>query len=824
MTTRRHWEVSRHFLRAARARLPSLAHVSSASLLYIAAAVLITWPLALQFTSHLGALSGPGDPYLNLWILGWGLHAWVTDPLSVLQGRVFDANIFYPAAGALTFSDHFLLQAFVLSPVYALTGDTVLCYNLLLVGSIAASGLAMHVAVRGVTGSTAASVVAGLAWAIWPYRTAHLGHIQLQALYFLPLAVAAVHRLAAGQHVRTALGLGVLAALQATASVYYGVMTAIVVAVAALALAVGTGQWRSRQLWSRLVLAGSVGALLIVPVVLPYLQSQRQQGFGRNLYEAANHAAGLASYGQVPSVNAFYGRLGVLEPRVRTPGERDRSGAEHEMFPGVVVLALGVVGLWRGWRSDARPATWVGAALAVTGLVLSFGPEGVRPLYVALYDHVFGFEAIRAPARFAVVTMTGLVWLAAVGVRSIERRRPTSARVPLAIVLAPMLLLEYANVPLPLVVAPARETPTGQWLRTAAEAGPVVHLPISIDIESTPSMVQSLEHWRPIVNGYSGQRPALYSAIVEGLSGFPTPEGYATLRQLNVRFVASAAPIADAGAPGSPLVERATLPDGVIYEVRWTAESEAITEEAAVPVPVPPPPGPAPFAIGERLSYEISWESGPIDLAAGEATLSVVAPDASGSALGGSWAFEARATSADWVARFFEARDRFLTAADSELRPLLHTREIREGRRHYDRSYVFDRAASVVRSGDTPAAAASLDAVSLPTPEGVRDALTTFYYVRTFSLVPGDTLTLPVNDGGRNMVLHLLVGDHETIEHGGRPARTLRLEPRLARRIDRRQPLALTVWLSDDERRVPLAVSVSAGFGRLRADLVDYQR
>ena len=157
--------------------------------LYLAAACVVTWPLAIGMTSRLGALEGPGDPFLNLWILGWGMHAWLADPLGVFVGRAFDANIFFPATSTLTYSDHLLLPSLVVSPVYAFTGDAVLCYNLLVLASIAASGLAMHVLVRSLTGSTPAAVIAGLAWACWPYRTAHLLHLQLQALYFLPLAL-----------------------------------------------------------------------------------------------------------------------------------------------------------------------------------------------------------------------------------------------------------------------------------------------------------------------------------------------------------------------------------------------------------------------------------------------------------------------------------------------------------------------------------------------------------------------------------------------------------------------------------------------------------
>ena len=81
-------------------------------------------------------------------------EAWLGDPASIVDGRVFDANIFHPSSGTLTFSDHLLLQSLVLSPLYAATGSLALCYNVLLIGSIALSGLAIgdriQVRARGV--------------------------------------------------------------------------------------------------------------------------------------------------------------------------------------------------------------------------------------------------------------------------------------------------------------------------------------------------------------------------------------------------------------------------------------------------------------------------------------------------------------------------------------------------------------------------------------------------------------------------------------------------------------------------------------------------
>src|SRR5688572_27091497 len=262
---------------------------------YLLAAVILTWPLAIKFTTHLGAVEGAGDPFLNLWILGWGMQAWLSDPMSVLDGRVFNANIFHPAEGTLTFSDHLLLQSLVLSPLYAITGSLALCYNVLLIGSLALSGLAMHVLARSVTGSERAAVIAGLAWACWPYRTAHLLHLQLQSLYFLPLALLVLHRVAAARRWRDAWWLGVLAALQALSSVYYGVMSAIAIVVGAISLAWATGQWRGRRYWLRIAAAAAIGGVLIAPVVWPYWVTQQREGFGRNLFEAVQNSATMQS-------------------------------------------------------------------------------------------------------------------------------------------------------------------------------------------------------------------------------------------------------------------------------------------------------------------------------------------------------------------------------------------------------------------------------------------------------------------------------------------------------------------------------------------------
>lgn len=785
-------------------------------LVYAAAAVVTTWPLVRHPATLLGAPVGAGDPYLNLWILGWGMHAVLRDPASLVTGRVFDANIFHPAAGTLAYSDHLLLQSAAVAPVFALTGNVVICYNVLLLLSLVASAAAMHAFIRSVVGTTGGAYLAGLAWGFGSYRFAHLLHVQLQALYFLPLACLFVHRLVAGRRTRDAVGLGVIAGLQALSSVYYAVIGGVGLVTALVSLAVVAAPRGRGALVRRAVLAGVIGAAIVVPAGVVYWRVQQSEGFGRNLYEASRNAAYVDSYLQAPPGNALYGRTGWLRrPDAGDPGMPPHTGPERELFPGFVLLALALCGVWLGRRSDARAVVVASAAVAAIGFVLSLGPDGVTPLYAALHRYVFGFQAIRAPARFAVLVMLGLCGLAAVGWRELALRLARAARgralprAAMALILA-AAALEWLHVPVSLAPAPALHTPVGAWLRNQTAAGAVAVLPLGIDVDSTPAMVQSLEHRRPILNGYSGQRPVFYASLVDALSTFPSDQALVALRETDVRFVVTPAPVPT--DPTLPLVERARFPDATIYELTWTpAIEDRLARAASI---VPPPPGAIPFAPGETARYSVAWSGAGMNVEAGTLVLRVEGPP---------YRLVVEAATAPWISRLFEARDRFVTTTDAALLPQVHERDQNEGSRRVVRAFVFDPAARVVRIGRTVQEARAGPAVALPLAPHARDAIAALFYARTLPLDPGSRYRLPVNEGGRSLTVDLTVSGPERIVVRGRDVDVLRLEPRLQQQVQRRRAIQATLWVSADPRRVPVALDVDAGFGRVRAELVAYE-
>jgi hypothetical protein len=414
--------------------------------------------------------------------------------------------------------------------------------------------------------------------------------------------------------------------------------------------------------------------------------------------------------------------------------------------------------------------------------------------------------------------MLGLSLLAAIGLA----RTTVTPRV--IALIAALMMAEYLNAPLNLVAAPDTTTKAGQWLRSQTPGGAVLYLPVSLDKENTTYMVHSLEHRRPVVNGYSGQRPAYFTSVADAFADPASLDARAMLKELDVRFVVSPGPLAIADAPHSPYVERETFGDQTIYEVVWTEASEAALEE--IEVPPPPPAGPAVFEVGETATYSVQWLTGPLDLQAGTIVLTVVPPGSGDAALDGarpSWVFEAAAETAPWVSRFFEANDRFRTSADSHFAPLVHQRFLREGRRVVDRAFVYDHDARHVRSADSVEAARDATAMTLPLAAHARDSLTALWYVRTLPLSPGLRFEMPINEAGRNQKATITVAPLETVVVRGQSLQAFPVRPQLTARVQRRQGIEATIWISADQRRLPLQADVSAGFGRVRLKLVDYR-
>jgi hypothetical protein len=464
-----------------------------------------------------------GDGRFSIWNVAWVDHALLHDP-----AHLFDANIFYPHTGTLAYSELNLVAGVLGLPAYAVTGNALAALNSALVAGLVIAFLSMFALVRRLTGSGAGAVVGATAFTFCPFVQVHTAHIQLLMVFGFPLVCLAFHRLADSPGLWRAVQLGAALAVAALACAYYGLFLGCALGVMAVAFAT-----RQRIYWIALGSAAVTAALLVLPVLAPYLRARALSGATRtlDLDELRSYSATLSTYVSSPAhLHAWWlpGVPGSLLSSIR-PGP-------ESLFPGVLVLllaGLGVATTLRQPGSTERRLVWGYLALAAFAFWMSFGPDS--GLYLLFVKIVPWMSMLRAPVRFGVVVTFALAVLAGLGVK----RLVGSGRMWLTPVLLIGMVGELAAVPWPLAEVP----PLARAYRVLAGSprGPVVEFPfpyVSSDYHHNSwPMFWSTYHWQPLVNGYSDFIPPDFDAIALPITGFPDAASFEIMRARQVRYI-----------------------------------------------------------------------------------------------------------------------------------------------------------------------------------------------------------------------------------------------------------------------------------------------
>jgi hypothetical protein len=413
---------------------------------YAALTLIMTWPLAAGLARDVpGDL---GDSLLNMWILGWGAEHMPR----VLTGQIairdyWNANIFHPEPLALGFSEHLFGEVLTILPVYWLTGNLILCYNLLFLSSFALSGFAMFLLVRDVLGSAPraiwAAFVAGLIFAFIPLRIAQVAHIQSLQSFWMPLALLGLRRyLVSGRWQPLAAGAAALT-MQHWSNGYYQLFFAPFLLAFVL-----HQMWTARRLsnvrtWIGLSGAAAVVALATWPFLALYLETQRVHGFERPLGEIMQFSADVYSYLTAPVALRLWGDVAQAFPK-----------PEGELFFGVTPWALFLVAtgalMIRPMLRGLSPSRWQLLLLAIVAIQTA---GIVAIVFTGGFVTSIAGIPVRATNSFRliVVLISASLLLAVVSPQLRERGRAL-ARSPLT------LFVAFAVVALWLSLGPAPQS------------------------------------------------------------------------------------------------------------------------------------------------------------------------------------------------------------------------------------------------------------------------------------------------------------------------------------------------------------------------------
>jgi hypothetical protein len=384
---------------------------------YTLLALLFTWPLVTDLTGTVPW--DHGDPLLVSWIIGWNasrmLQALGGD-LSALQG-IWNGNIFHPEPLTLAYSELLLAQSVQILPVYGLTGNLLLSYNLLFISTYVLSGLGMYLFVRELTGDWRAAFVAGVIYGFLPYRVNQGPHLQVLSSQWLPFALYGFRRYFSTGRVRALTGAAVALIAQNLSCGYYLIYFSLFVppyVIYELATRDLLHDWR---VWRHLAIAGVAVGAITVASMYPYFALREIHPLRRSIDEAAFYAADARAYVTAQEL------LNVWGPHLRVMPR-----PEGDLFPGFLCLLLAGIAVAsetrRSWavsrgeprprgasflRSTARLVAAIGAAtfgaVSVAGLALAVAGFGPRVSLAGVTFGIANANRLLAQAMAAVVVV-----------------------------------------------------------------------------------------------------------------------------------------------------------------------------------------------------------------------------------------------------------------------------------------------------------------------------------------------------------------------------------------------------------------------------------
>jgi hypothetical protein len=213
------------------------------------------------------------------------------------------------------------------------------------------------------------------------------------------------------------------------------------------------------------------------------------------------------------------------------------------------------------------------------------------------------------------------------------------------------------------------------------------------------------------------------------------------------------------------------------------------------------------FGVGEKLFYTVRY--GPV--AAGTASMEVIEI----ARHKGSKYFKivSKAKSNKFFSVFYKVDDQAESWMDAYALYSLHfEKHLREGGYTADRYVDFDQENNLAFTGND----------TIPVPECVQDVLSSLYFVRTLNLKIGNSVFIDNHADRKNYPLEMKVLRREEVEVPAGKFNCLVVKPILKATGLFKQTGELTVWLTDDQYKIPVLMKSKVAVGSISTELKSY--
>jgi hypothetical protein len=223
-----------------------------------------------------------------------------------------------------------------------------------------------------------------------------------------------------------------------------------------------------------------------------------------------------------------------------------------------------------------------------------------------------------------------------------------------------------------------------------------------------------------------------------------------------------------------------------------------------------------PFRSGEKMTFQVKW----LAVLAGEATIELLPPEKLNSEDSNHFLFTAHTS--EFADMFYKVRDRIESYTDSDMTHSLLYTETRKGKSQKQTVVDFNWEKQEARYSKKGEGKHRNPVSILP---GTFDPLAVFYAFRLSDLDKESEIILPATDGKKMVLGKLNIIRKETIKVNGFQYDTFLVEPELGALggvFEKSEGAKLQIWVTADNRRIPVRMKSKVAVGSFVAELTSY--
>jgi len=228
----------------------------------------------------------------SYWVFNWHLTHLIRGEFD----QLFYGNLFYPLNDSVMFNENLLSSAILAVPLFWLTGDSYLCYEILIFISFILCFLGMYLLSRQLNFDTVPSILAAFIFSFSEFRIGIYTYGHFVTMQWMPFTLLYIHKYFDGKKCFNLYVAAIFYALQTMASAHYFILFSLFLLVFIVILGFQNNALASRSFYKDAALPFVIAISFVFLNYFPFYEVSQNYNFKRSIATQAYYGLPISSF------------------------------------------------------------------------------------------------------------------------------------------------------------------------------------------------------------------------------------------------------------------------------------------------------------------------------------------------------------------------------------------------------------------------------------------------------------------------------------------------------------------------------------------------